>query len=516
MFTLAIFISIYSYVIFFLGICHQLSQKNIFVVTIFFVVSVLCIIWKNRKIHIPKDIFFLTIFSLVIVQAAVNLIGALGPELAFDALWYHLTIPKLYLQQNSIFFIPNGLFYYSAMPKLTEMLYLAAIALHSEILAKLIHFSFGILTCFVIYKLSRKYMSKTCSLLAVLIFYSNLVVGWESIAAYIDLARTFFEIMALWQLSKWIDDHKDKTLFGVGIMLGLAITTKILAIGSLFIFCLLIIVELYKRKANIKTLLTKLAMIVIPALIIPLPWFIFSYLNTKNIVYPFFTSLYPTSLSVSLLNPIIFFHDMLMLLTRSADPISPVYIAVLPILLIQLNKQKTKIHYLILYCFLSLIVWYITPRTGGGRFVLPYLPAYSVLAALIISQQKNRVLQRVLIGFVIIVSLISIFYRFIANEKYIPVILHTETKQTFLANHLNFSFGDFYDTDEYFAKHIKSTDTVLFIGFHNLYYVDFPFVLNSDKYFNYIATQNTALPSVFTNWHAIYHNAKTGVTLYKK
>ena len=130
--------------------------------------------------------------------------GALGPEIGFDALWYHLTIPKLYLENNSIFYIPGGLLYYSTIPKLTEMLYTAAIALNGEILAKLIHFCFGILTCVALFKLSRLFFSLKISLIAVVIFYSNLVVGWQSITAYVDLARTFFEIMALWAFAKFV------------------------------------------------------------------------------------------------------------------------------------------------------------------------------------------------------------------------------------------------------------------------------------------------------------------------
>ena len=36
------------------------------------------------------------LFVILIGQILVNLIGALGPELGFDALWYHLTEAKLF------------------------------------------------------------------------------------------------------------------------------------------------------------------------------------------------------------------------------------------------------------------------------------------------------------------------------------------------------------------------------------------------------------------------------------
>jgi hypothetical protein len=89
-----------------------------------------------------------------------------------------------------------------------------------------------------------------------------------------------------------------------------------------------------------------------------------------------------------------------------------------------------------------------------------------------------------------------------------------------LTNNLNYSFGDFYDTDGYFAKTIKSSDKVLLFGFHNLYYVNFPFIDSSfikkgDK-FNYIAVQGSGIAPRFSDWKEIYYNKMTHVMLYTK
>ena len=95
-----------------------------------------------------------------------------------------------------------------------------------------------------------------------------------------------------------------------------------------------------------------------------------------------------------------------------------------------------------------------------------------------------------------------------------------QSRSEFLSKNLNFSFGDFYDTDDYFRKNIKQNDKVLLYGFHNLYYVDFPFVDSSwvkkGDSFNYIAVQNSDLPKRFVDWDLIYNNSLTKVKLYKK
>ena len=441
---------------------------------------------------------------------SVNIIGVLGSELGFDALWYHLTLPKTYLAQHQVMHIPGSLLYYSDMPRLIEMIYAGALALSSEIYAKLIHFSFGILTLVALYKFSRKFFNPLFSLLVLVIFYSNLVVGWMSTTAYIDLARTFFELMALWGFVNWREKKENKWLIESAVMLGLAISTKLLAFGSLFIFIILIIISgRQKSKHYFKNTIKDILVYLQLSFLIPLPWFVFSFIHTGNPFFPFFSNLYKVHLEVQLFNP--FFHK--------SDSISLFYSLILttPFLF---KKFSPVIKTICIYLFLSLIIWFLTPKTDAGRFVLPYLPALSILSVgvLKIIMEKKKILGKILIGLIIFISLFSITYRFVANTKYFPVLLGLETKSEFLSNHLNFSYGDFYDTDNYFKSYLKPTDKVLLYGFHNLYYVDFPFVdstfVKEGEKFNYIAIQNGSLPDRFKYWNLVYQNPKTHVKLY--
>ena len=131
------------------------------------------------------------------------------------------------------------------MPKLADMLYIGGLSFGDEITAKFIHFTFGILTAVALYKLQRNFFSPLLSLIGVVIFYSNLVVAWESITAYVDLIRAFFEVLALWAFVLWWKSQKWKWLLISACMIGFAISTKLLAIGSLLVFSCLII---YKKK----------------------------------------------------------------------------------------------------------------------------------------------------------------------------------------------------------------------------------------------------------------------------
>ncbi len=512
MFLVPLLIGLYSYVIFFLGIIHALTTVNILALTFIFVTLVTILIWKNFSISVfgnikkwLKDLTPLEKFLLgiVLVQILVNLIGVLGPETGFDALWYHLTLPKIFLQEGKIFHISGGLFYYSDMPKLVEMLYIPVLVTGFVTGAKFIHFLFGLGTLILIYKLSRKFISPKLSLLAIVIFYSNLVVGWQSITAYVDLGRTFFEIFALFYFLIYIEKKNVRFLIFSSICLGLAITTKLFSGLDIATFLLL---ALFFGKS-----IKHAFLYVIISLIVPLPWFIFSYVSTKNPFYPFFSGIYPVS-------PDFHFSNFLNFLF-SADPISPVYLITFPIVLLGLKKMKLGGKILVVYSVISFIIWFLAPQSGGGRFIMAYLPTFSVLVALSLSYMKDRFVLKYSIALIIVVSIVSIVYRGAANMKYTPVILGIEPNDKFLTDHLNFSFGDFYDIDGYFKKNIKKSDKVLVYNVHNLYYADFPFVDSSwykkGDFFNYVLIRGQ-VPNDYQNWKLKYQNIRTSVKLYSK
>jgi len=255
--------------------------------------------------------------------------------------------------------------------------------------------------------------------------------------------------------------------------------------------------------------------------LIPLPWFIFSFLNTGNPLYPFFSETYIVSLNLQLFNIFNFIKEIGILFTNLSDPISPIYVAFLPLAIFLYRRFPRALKTISWYSIMAIAVWYFTPRTGGGRFILPYLPGLSVLAASSINYFENKkFLRNVLLISVIFVFAITIFYRMVANYKYLNIIFGSQTKNEFLTLHLNFDFGDFYDIDNYFKKNIKATDKVLLYGFHNLYYVDFPFIdssfIKSGDKFNYVATQKSDVPERFNSWHLIYKNSLTHVKLYSK
>ncbi len=326
--------------------------------------------------------------------------------------------------EHKIFFISGGYFYYSVLPQLGETLYTLGLAVGRATWAKLLSWVFGLLATYVTYNLARKYASPKWSLVAAVVFYSNLVVGWLSITAYVELLRTFFEVLAVYLLV-------DKKIYSAAIVLGLAITTKLFALGTLPIFLVLLLVSKYHWK--------QLGKFTLLALLVPLPWFIMAYTSTHNPIYPVFSN-YNLSSVRSI-------WDGVTIWFRSPDPLSPVYAITFPLIVIFRRKLPLE---LLIYCILALAVWWVLPHTGGGRFILPYLPVFSVLATLAISHLKDKYLQKILLGIVVGISLLSAGLRAVANYKYLPVILGYQSTADFLQHHLSTKFGNnfYYLSDD--------------------------------------------------------------------
>ena len=535
---IAFILGMWGSLIFFLGIAQLLYSSTVIIASAIFLLILILLFkqqifssvvsfQKNMLNKEYRSLLFLGILSLIVLQMSIALIGALGPELAFDSLWYHLTIPKLYLENHSIMFIPGGLLYYSGMPKLGEMFYILGLSLGDETTVSLAHYLFGILCCITLYVFARRYLSRSLSLVTVLIFSSNLVFAWESTTAYIDLIRTFFELSSLIAFIIWWKSQNKKVLLLSGLLIGFAIATKLLAIGTFLLFLLFVVInyirwsmEYQKIRISTKKAIHALILFCSCALLAPLPWFIFSYIHTGNPVYPFFTDIYAVQHEPIIISS--FFTEIWNVFLFASDPVSPIYIMFLPMIVLTFTYFSREQKVLLLFSILSIIMWYLTPRTGGGRFLLPYLPVYSLLCGITLQkmyQKKMIYLYKVSLLLIVTVAIITVGYRGYATKKYLPVALGTESKEHFLVHNLDYSFADFYDVDGYFLDNITDDDVVLLFGFHNLYYVNFPYIheswLRKGDTFTYIATQHADLPKRFSDWELVYSNEKTLVKLYK-
>lgn len=510
MVTLALSLGVYAYLIFALGLLGWLYPLPVLLITLPFLIFSLVWLKKNfqfNQLNWTKTFKNNKLVSISIailgIQVLVNFLGALSPELSFDALWYHLTPAKLYAQNHRIFYFPGWLLWPANLPRLTEMFYAVALLFSNEILAKLIHFFFGILAALALFNLLKRYLSLRFSLLGVLIFYTMLIVGWQSTTAYVDLTRTFFEILALDYFLQWAETKKENFLWESAILTGLAMATKILALGTLLTFLVLIFFLATKDRLRQCCLFAGLSFLIVS------PWLFL--INTK-------VSLWSGVGFAWVLQGLGKLPTLLWRATLLPDDIiSPVYLIFAPLVLVFIWREKKVMKIAALY---FLLVMFFAP-THSNRYLLPYLPSATLVILTILDNQgiKKSFMGKFLVVVIMFSILLNLGGRILATRKFLPYLLGRQSKSEFLSSNLNFNFGDFYDIDGYFARNIKKDDLVLIYGIHNLYYVNFPYIHESwakpGTYFTHILVgDNQDLPEKFGPRILVYQNPKTRVKLY--
>ena len=449
-----------------------------------------------RKVLIYFNLFIL--FSLIVV----NLLGVFMPELGFDALWYHLPLSKFLLTKGQWYF-PGGLYYYSAMPRLAELIALPLFSLIGYHGPKLVQYFSGLVVIFFIFRLAKKYTgSFLLSLTAVNLFYATWLVSWQSSSGYVDLVRTAFEMAALYFLVSF--RPKWRNLLS-GLFLGLAIGVKWHALGSLALLALIFTPT------------------IIPlALITASPWFYLAHHFTGNPVYPLFEPFMQATqlaqVSPNYFSPVEIFSRLAnapFFLTRpSEDFLSPVTGLVYLISSLGLVSSRKQIRQLSLLGILGTFYLLLTPPPST-RYYLPYLPAVILAAVYILSRLKDKISYPVILVFTIS-SLVVLAMRTGSYLKYLPYLTGRQDLNQFLTSMSGRLPDTFIDSDGYVAKNLPSSSKYLITNLHNLYY--FPHDYDHDSFaggdikYDYLVTKNTDPKSVAGK---LIHTNEIGIQIFK-
>ncbi|MDF1591306.1 MAG: phospholipid carrier-dependent glycosyltransferase [Desulfobacterales bacterium] len=228
--------------------------------------------------------------ALFILTASIVILSSV-PPVSRDALTHHLAVPKLYLKHGGIFEIPHVVFSY--FPMNIDLLYLIPLYFDNDIATKYIHFSFALLTAWLIFNYLYKRLDLFYALLGALFFLSLPLIVKLSITVYVDLGLVFFSTAAIIYFFKWIESRfKLKHLMISACWCGLALGTKYNGLVILFLLTLFVpFVYVRKRPAgglNQAKAVGYAAIFMAVALLVFLPWMIRNYQWTQNPIYPLY------------------------------------------------------------------------------------------------------------------------------------------------------------------------------------------------------------------------------------
>ena len=390
----------FAYLTLILGLCGLLYRWLFYSLLL-----IALLVTGDRIIRLIKNIRFrLPIFRsrsetvlsvLLLIFVLCSLLSALAPPTGIDENMYHLTVPKLYVQHHKIYNIPEIM--RSGWIMTQEMLYTIGFLLKGDILAKLFHFLMGILTMLAIYSFSSKYMSKSASLLASLIFISTPMVFWLSTVANNDLGLAFFELLAAYGMINWLISKQDGWLKLAAVFCGLALVTKYLGIFAFMSIILLMIgLNIHNRK---KDIIKNMAAFIAISLSVAAIWYLRNCFYFQNPIFPFLNNIFRSKywlpefwlmdfeqfgmgkgIADYLLIPWnLTFHCRFF---SRVGYIGPIFLMTLPLLLLgMINKVKvhSAIKYLLMYTVIIFGFWAFSSQYV--RYAIPIFPMLSILAA---------------------------------------------------------------------------------------------------------------------------------------
>lgn len=221
------------------------------------------------------------------IALVATLVSALAPPTAGDALCYHLELPKRFLGEHRLAFLPDH--ENSTFPLLVEMWYLWAMALDGGVAAQLVHWALGGLFALATVLLARRIVGRPWAWCAGGIALLTPGVTNQMTAPLNDVglaAMTTLAVAAWWRAA--IDDDGPRWYVVAGLMLGGALGAKYLAL----LFCAAWFVAwlgiAWRDPTRRPAWLQGAAVMIILAAAIAGPWYARAAWHRGNPVYPFF------------------------------------------------------------------------------------------------------------------------------------------------------------------------------------------------------------------------------------
>ena len=227
---------------------------------------------------------FLSLFvALMLLMAFIN---ALAPPTKWDALVYHLTGPKLFIEAGRLHGEVNN--HFLGFPQLTEMLYLWSMSWRGVATGTaLIHWCFGVLMLALTGGLAARTTGNVgAGLVAAAILLTAETIWWEFTWAYADLSPMAFVIGGFVLLDQWRGKKTPRLLAAAGLMAGCALGAKYTAVGAAA--GLGVLALWFARREGARTALRVGALLAVATMATFAPWLAKNVVVYGNPVYPFF------------------------------------------------------------------------------------------------------------------------------------------------------------------------------------------------------------------------------------
>ena len=259
----------------------------LFALTVFFILSgKLKQIWNATK-HVTQELETNAgkVAPWIPISAGIAgilafILGLAPPIEDFDALFYHLTVPAWWLRDGGLTLVSIPHYWY---PQIVEGSFVWPMALGFDTATHLIHFTWLLLTVFLLWHWARQLWDHAIAWDAVLILLSMPSLLWLAAWAYTDFALTFAGLATLYSLWKWRSTQKTSWLFVSGLLAGMAVSVKYTGFVVPLVGLLLVAIWEQGFLQRIKKAAYFSAITILAAS----PWYLRNWIWMGNPLYPF-------------------------------------------------------------------------------------------------------------------------------------------------------------------------------------------------------------------------------------
>jgi hypothetical protein len=329
---------------------------------------------------------------------ACALLAALAPPWEYDAVWYHLYFPRVYLEAGRLVDLPMETA--SLYPMTWNLWFGYGLVFGGPVAATLLHWACLPLTAAAIAQTVYRFVPQASARLAVALFAATPLVLWEASVAYLDLAIAFHTTVLLYALLRYVERPRAQWLLVAAFNLGVALASKHLALVLLAIAAPGLGLSLLLRRRGWGPMLGAPIALAVLALAVAAPWYWRSWAASGNPVFPELTEFFgfaggrwsaqteqglqeffsrfghPRTLAHLLALP----WDVTMDPARYGGILGPLFLLASPLLLLRRCRWGAGV--LVAFSLVYVLLWASPLASFQMRWLVPAVPAFAILASL--------------------------------------------------------------------------------------------------------------------------------------
>lgn len=444
-------VSLFTALGFVLTVCSFLGWISPALFFLLFIVLVL-----GMLLFVPRMIHFLPklsrwekyiVYGLFVIWG-LHFLQVLVPETGFDAVWYHLPVVSYILTTGAISYVPE--LYQTMNPLFADMYFMVGFAVLGTTGAKIVAYFFGVLLAAATYYVSRFFLRRHLSLLVVATVSLFQVVAWQSSSFYVDVAKAFFELMAILAVL-YAHKKSSRFLFLAALFLSASLATKMFSFLLLPIILLMLWFEW--RRSGLRV--SYFVVLVGTLFSLALPYYIGAWWYTGNPIFSFVVPIailgeiggnaspigYVFSRVVS--SPTFFVRLLL-----SRDYVAPLSVAFLFPILVRirdiLNDYSLKI--LCAFSFFQVGLWWLVPpfstRYALSGFITLFLLGVVIVDRYFVHNRRQRKIFLLVLGVQVLLLLIP---RLLVAQRSLTFILTDQTEAEYVRQFYDGTIDDKLD-----------------------------------------------------------------------